>query len=155
MSPSSSNSGGPKAVTRGRATGMATRKAMAPNTPPIAEALRLAPSARPALPMRAKGKPSCTVAASAALADLLSAVRTPDLSGPLVAGGSVIVRGMLAAPPSLRAELVPLGNDHVIPVSDGLVGAAVLVLRHASCEVDEGLFRTIQAEVARVTTPGA
>ena len=95
---------------------------------------------------------SILVAASAALADLLSAVRTPDLIGPVVVGGSVIVRGMLAAPPSLRAELVPLGNDHVIPVSDGLVGAAVLVLRHASCEVDDGLFRTIQAEVARVTT---
>jgi N-acetylglucosamine kinase-like BadF-type ATPase len=91
------------------------------------------------------------VGASAALADLLSAVRTPDLTGPVVVGGSVIVRGMLAAPPSLRADLVPLGNDHVIPVSDGLVGAAVLVLRHASCEVDEGLFRTIQAEVGRIS----
>jgi N-acetylglucosamine kinase-like BadF-type ATPase len=91
------------------------------------------------------------VGASAALADLLSAVRTPDLIGPVVVGGSVIVRGMLTAPPSLRAELVPLGNDDVIPVSDGLVGAAVLVLRHASCEIDDGLFRTIQAEVAGVT----
>jgi N-acetylglucosamine kinase-like BadF-type ATPase len=91
------------------------------------------------------------VGASAALADLLAAVRAPGLSGPVVAGGSVIVRGMLAAPPSLRAELVPLGNDHVIPVSDGLVGAAVLALRRAGHNVDDALFRTIQAEVARVT----
>jgi glucosamine kinase len=93
------------------------------------------------------------VGASAALADLLSAVRVPDLSGPVVVGGSVIVHGMLAAPPSLQAELVPAaGGDPVIPVSDGLVGAVVLVLRHSGLEVDDTLFRTIQSEVERVTT---
>jgi glucosamine kinase len=91
------------------------------------------------------------VGASAALADLLSAVRVPDLTGPVVVGGSVIVHGMLAAPPNLRAELVPpAGEDSVIPVSDGLVGAAVLALRHAGLEVDEALFRRIQTEVERV-----
>jgi glucosamine kinase len=89
------------------------------------------------------------VCASAALADLLSAVRAPDLPGPVVVGGSIIVRGMLAAPSSLQAELVPpAGGDPVISVSDGLVGAAVLVLRYAGLEVDEALFRTVQAEVA-------
>jgi N-acetylglucosamine kinase-like BadF-type ATPase len=92
------------------------------------------------------------VGASAALADLLSAVRAADLAGPVVVGGSIIVRGMLAAPPSLRDELVsPAGGDPVIPVSDGLVGAAVLVLRYAGFDVDEALFRTIQSEVARVS----
>jgi glucosamine kinase len=92
------------------------------------------------------------VGASAALADLLSVVRAPDLLGPVVVGGSIIVRGILAAPPSLQAELVaPAGGDPLIPVSDGLVGAAVLVLRHAGLEVDEALFRTIQSEVARVS----
>jgi len=35
-------------------------------------------------------------------------------------------------------------------VSDGLVGAAVLVLRHAGHEVDDALFRTIQAEVSSI-----
>jgi glucosamine kinase len=95
------------------------------------------------------------IGAAAALADLLSAVRAPDLSGPVVVGGSVIVRGMLAAPPSLRAELVPpAGGDAVIPVSDGLLGAAVLVLRHAGLDVGEALFGTIQAEVTRVSTAG-
>jgi glucosamine kinase len=94
------------------------------------------------------------VAASAALAELLSAVRAPDLPGPVVVGGSILVRGMLAAPPSLSAELVPpAGGDSVISVSDGLVGAAVLVLRHAGLDVDEALFRTIQAEVARIGVP--
>ena len=93
------------------------------------------------------------IGAAAALADLLSAVRAPDLSGPVVVGGSVIVRGMLAAPPSLRAELVPpAGGDAVIPVSDGLVGAAVLVLRRAGRDVDEALFRAVQTEIARVSS---
>jgi hypothetical protein len=32
------------------------------------------------------------------------------------------------------------------------VGASVLVLRHAGRDVDEALFRTIQAEVARVAS---
>jgi glucosamine kinase len=96
------------------------------------------------------------VAASAALRDLLSAVRAPDLAGPVVVGGSINVRGMLAAPPSLKAELVPLvAGEPVIPVSDGLVGAAVLVLRHAGRDVDETLFRRIQAEVAGVSTANA
>jgi glucosamine kinase len=111
---------------------------------PLAFAEHEDPVARPIL-----------VAASAALADLLSAVRAPDLPGPVVVGGSIIVHGMLGAPPSLQAELVPLVGDHVIPVSDGMVGAAVLVLRHAGREVDEALFRSIEAEVARVSTASA
>ena len=93
------------------------------------------------------------VGASAALADLLAAVQAPDLPGPVVVGGSVIVRGMLAAPPSLLAELIPPASDTVIPVSDGLVGAAVLALRYEGHEVDEAIFRTLQAEVARVSAP--
>ena len=91
------------------------------------------------------------VAASAALADLVAAVRTPDLDGPLVGGGSVLVRGMLAAPPELRAALVPLAGDtEVIPVADGVVGTCVLALRTAGVGVDERLFTRVQAEVARV-----
>jgi N-acetylglucosamine kinase-like BadF-type ATPase len=96
------------------------------------------------------------VGASAALAELFSAVRAPNLQGPVVVGGSIIVRGMLAAPPSLQAELAPpAGGDPVIPVSDGLVGAAVLVLRHAGLDVDEPLFQTIQAEVALAGRKGS
>jgi N-acetylglucosamine kinase-like BadF-type ATPase len=98
---------------------------------------------------------SVLVDASAALADLLSAVRVPDLPGPLVVGGGVMVHGILDAPPSLQDELVsPVAGDHVIPVSDGVVGAAVLVLRHAGREVDEALFHAVQSEVARVSTSG-
>jgi N-acetylglucosamine kinase-like BadF-type ATPase len=108
---------------------------------PLAFAAYEDPVARPIL-----------ISAAAALADLLSAVRAKDLSGPVVVGGSVMVRGMLAAEPNLRADLVhPAGGDAVIPVSDGLVGAAVLVLRHAGRDVEETIFRRIQAEVARVS----
>ena len=96
------------------------------------------------------------VRASAALADLVSAVRAPDLPGPTVVGGSVVVRGMLTAPPSLQTALVPpAGDDAVIPVTDGLVGAAVLVLRHVGHEVDEALFHTIHVEVERASTASA
>lgn len=96
------------------------------------------------------------VGASEALADLLSAVRAPDLPGPVVVGGSIIVRGMMTAPASLQAELVPLmPGGTVIPVSDGLVGAAVLAMRHAGREVDEDLFQTVRAEVARASSAGA
>jgi N-acetylglucosamine kinase-like BadF-type ATPase len=108
---------------------------------PLAFAAHDDPVARPIL-----------VGASAALADLLSAVRAPDHPGPVVVGGSIIVHGMMTAPASLQAALVPpVPGTAVIPVSDGLVGAAVLALRHAGREVDHGLFQKIQAEVARAS----
>ena len=92
-------------------------------------------------------------AAASALAQLLSAVWVPSLPGPVIGGGSVLVRGMLSAPPDLRRRLVPpAGDAALIPVSDGVVGAAVLGLRSADVEVDENLFRTIQGEVARAAT---
>ena len=111
---------------------------------PLAFAAHEDPVARPIL-----------VGASAALADLLTAIWAPDLPGPVVVGGSVLVRGLLTAPLSLRTELVPLVvGDHVIPVSDGLVGAVVLVLRHVGREVDETFIRTIRAEVTRLSGGG-
>ena len=94
------------------------------------------------------------VAASSALADLLSAVRVPDLAGPIIVGGSVLIHGILAAPPGVRDRLVLPGDAAVfVPVADGVVGAAVLALRRAGIEVDETLFRTLQSEVARVARP--
>jgi glucosamine kinase len=93
------------------------------------------------------------VAASEALADLVATVRVPDLQGPVVGGGSVLVRGLLAAPPELSAELVPpAGDTEVVPVADGVVGACVLALRSCGVEVDEALFRTVQDEVAHVSS---
>ena len=91
------------------------------------------------------------VAASAALADLVATVRVPDLAGPVVGGGSVLVRGFLAASPELRAELVPLPAD-LVTVGDGVVGAGVLALREAGVVVDDELFTRLRGEVAKVST---
>ncbi len=67
--------------------------------------------------------------ASAALSDLLVTVREPTVTGPVVVGGSVVIRGFLAGPTDLRDRLgLP---DDVVPVDDGVVGAAVLALRGA------------------------
>jgi glucosamine kinase len=94
------------------------------------------------------------VAASQALADLLDAVRVPDLTGPVVVGGSVVVRGILGAPEALAADLVaPAGTTPVIGVPDGLAGAAVLALRHTGSVVDDPTFTRLQAQVLAVTTP--
>jgi glucosamine kinase len=92
------------------------------------------------------------VAASAALADLVATVWAHDLDGPVVGGGSVLVRGLLQAPAELRSALVPpAGEVEVVPVPDGVVGACVLALRTAGVEVDEELFGTVRAEVARAS----
>jgi N-acetylglucosamine kinase-like BadF-type ATPase len=93
------------------------------------------------------------VGASSALAHLTSVVRIPALTGPLVVGGSVLIRGLLAAPPDLRGHLVlPAHEDEVIPVSDGVVGAAVLALRSADTDVDATLFRELQLQVTQAAT---
>jgi hypothetical protein len=78
-------------------------------------------------------------------------VRVPELSGPLVVGGSVVVRGILEAPSDLREALTPLADVEPVRVSDGLVGAAVLALKAAGTDVDEAVFATLRAEVARAS----
>lgn len=95
------------------------------------------------------------VAASRALADLLAAVRVPELEGPVVVGGSVVVHGILGAPPSLARDLVPpAGDTPVLAVPDGLVGAAVLALRHTGSAVDEATFVRLQDQVRAATPSG-
>jgi N-acetylglucosamine kinase-like BadF-type ATPase len=90
-------------------------------------------------------------AASEALAGLFAAVRRPDLGGPVVVGGSVLVQGLLRAPPELPSALTSLTSGAaLIPVSDGLVGTAVLGLRDAGIIVGEGMFARVRGEVARV-----
>lgn len=113
--------------------------------------VQLAELAPLAFAAAADGDPTAreiVVAATQALADLVAAVRVPGVAGPLVGGGSVLVRGVLGAPADLARELVPLGAD-LVPVPDGVVGAAVLTLRHAGLVVGATEFRTLQAEVAR------
>ena len=49
------------------------------------------------------------------------------VTGPVVVGGSVVIRGFLAGPPICAIRLgLP---DDAVPVEDGVVGAAVLALR--------------------------
>ena len=91
--------------------------------------------------------------AAAALAHLLATVHEPWLTGPVVVGGSVMIRGFLAGPPDLRDRLgLP---DDVVPVDDGVVGSAVLALREAGVVVDEDVFERVRGGVARVTGPSA
>lgn len=94
------------------------------------------------------------VDAAAAVADLLAAVHHPDVTGPTVVGGSALVRGLLCAPASLRGRLAalgPVGGESTV-VNDGVVGAAVLALRHADVLVDDALFDTLRTAVHRART---
>ncbi len=93
------------------------------------------------------------VDASQSLSDLLAAVRVPELAGPVVVGGSVVVRGILDAPEALAVDLVPpAGATPVVAVPDGLVGAAVLALRHTGHGVDLPTFERLRAGVLARTT---
>ena len=88
------------------------------------------------------------VAASQALADLVEAVRAPQLAGPVVVGGSVVVQGLLAAGPELQQHLVSVGGGAaLLPVSDGVLGTAVLALRDAGVELDAVAFERLRLAV--------
>ena len=90
------------------------------------------------------------VDASSALADLLSSVRSAEGGGPIIAGGSVLVDGMLNAPPALAQFLTPVARGvDIVPVADGLVGAGVLALRAAGTVVDDAMFQRVTAQVER------
>jgi N-acetylglucosamine kinase-like BadF-type ATPase len=88
-----------------------------------------------------------------AQAALLRRVRRFQADGPLVFGGSVLVEGSLRLDRSLLAPLLDAADGATpIPVADGLVGAAVLALRHAGIEVDADLFArlSLALQAARV-----
>ena len=86
--------------------------------------------------------------ASAALSDLLITVREPTVTGPVVVGGSVVIRGFLAGPVDLRSRLgLP---DDVVSVDDGVVGAAVLALRGGGVAVDQPLFERVRRQLTDI-----
>lgn len=86
------------------------------------------------------------VEAAGALADTLAATRHPDISGPVVVGGSVL--RMLLETPSVADPLIAeLGGIQPIAVSDGVVGAAVLALRRSGVRVDEDVFDRISTSL--------
>lgn len=83
--------------------------------------------------------------ASDALATTLAAVVVPDVSGPLVFGGSI-----LSQQPAMAQRVVRSfpASAEVITVSDGLVGAAILALRHGGVPVDDAVFDRIRGSLA-------
>ena len=83
-----------------------------------------------------------------AQAALLRRVRRFQADGPLVFGGSVLVEGSLRLDPQLLAPLLDAADGATpLPVADGLVGAAVLALRHAGVEVDADLFARVRTGI--------
>jgi glucosamine kinase len=93
-------------------------------------------------------------AAASELAGTLAAVWDPGMDGPVVLGGSVLggtIRGngMLAGTSPLAASLkTALGDAELIPVRDGVVGAAVLGLLRAGIRLDRDVFFRIGRNVS-------
>jgi N-acetylglucosamine kinase-like BadF-type ATPase len=89
--------------------------------------------------------------AADALAQLLAATRGPDDGGPIVLGGSILAAGLRVAPEIFEASLADAARGAVlIPVVDGVVGAAVLGLRAAGVEIDDALFSRVNDGVAEL-----
>ena len=88
--------------------------------------------------------------AGLALTHTLAATLLPDLDGPVVLGGSVLVHQVAVADrvePRWRVRRAPLSTR---VVTDGLVGAAVLALRRAGATVDATTFTTVTDSLARL-----
>jgi glucosamine kinase len=83
--------------------------------------------------------------AAAALAGTLAAVSDGTVPGPVVFGGSILTHGTRVTA-AVEASLPPLlrGGGAPLLVGDGVVGAAVLVLRHAGIAVDADIFGRIR-----------
>lgn len=81
-----------------------------------------------------------------------SGVAASVANSPLVFGGSVLTKGGTVATAVTR-KLAGMGA-HVRPtlVADGVVGAAVLVLKRNGVDVDETIFRRIQDSLSAVRT---
>jgi len=94
---------------------------------------------------------SILASAASALDNLLAAVRHPDIAGPLVLGGSVLIDGMLTdAAPAAWLQTHRLETAEVNPVRDGVVGAVVLALLRIGIDVDTEVFERITTDVARL-----
>lgn len=91
------------------------------------------------------------IAAGGELGTLLAATRGDDARGPIVLGGGVLAAGMRLVPSIFAGPLeAASGGAELIPVADGIVGAAVLGLRQAGVSVDGELFSRIHKSVTRL-----
>ena len=87
--------------------------------------------------------------AANALTSTLASVLDPDSVGPLVLCGSILARQPSVADPVTAAFRSVMGRDaRVVPVTDGLPGAAVLALRRAGVTVDDAVFGRIHGTLA-------
>jgi N-acetylglucosamine kinase-like BadF-type ATPase len=89
-------------------------------------------------------------AAAAGISRILAAAVEAEVSGAVVLGGSVLAAGMQRAPQIFTHRLrAAAGDAQLIPVADGVVGAAVLALRRLGVPVDARLHRHLSAEIDR------
>jgi N-acetylglucosamine kinase-like BadF-type ATPase len=85
------------------------------------------------------------VSARERLVRTLAAVRVPEITGPVILGGSVARRL-----PGLSAAVRQSAAADVRIVPDGLVGASVLALRKAGVAVDQDMFDRVTASLADI-----
>lgn len=94
-------------------------------------------------------------AAAAGIGRVLAAALEPVadgviVPGVIVLGGSVLAAGLARVPSIFTHRLqAVVGDAQLVPVEDGIVGAAVLAFRHLGVEVDDALHRRLTAEVSR------
>ena len=88
------------------------------------------------------------------LAAAVESTVEPDVDGCVVLGGSVLAAGLARAPGIFLHRLrAAAGGSELVMVQDGVVGAAVLALRHLGREVDVEFHRRLTREVDRVRPP--
>ena len=86
--------------------------------------------------------------ASDALVATLAAVVVPDITGPLVLGGSIVAQQPLVARRVVEVLRTGGADPSVVTVTDGVVGAAVLALRHDGRCVDDATFARVHTSLA-------
>lgn len=85
---------------------------------------------------------------AAALAHTVAAAIAPDVDGPLVLGGSVLIRQEATSKAVESAWRDRGRTGPVHRVAEGTTGAAVLALRHGGTEVDDVVFARVQESLA-------
>lgn len=94
-------------------------------------------------------------AAAAGIARVLTAAIEPEVGGVaapgvVVLGGSVLAAGLARAPTIFTHRLrAATGDAELIPVEDGVVGAAVLAFRHLGLPVDGAFHGRLTSEIQR------
>jgi N-acetylglucosamine kinase-like BadF-type ATPase len=86
--------------------------------------------------------------AAEALATTMSTIAAADVVGPIVLGGSILSQQRTIADAVVAAARRCGVAGPVVAVPDGMVGAAVLALRHGGAVVDEAVFTRVRSTLA-------